>query len=190
MKKLFILLFVLPVACTTTQFSPYELGISDKAWQKLSPQKQQEIIQKNQNVITNMESQAPTGNSCLTITVADGKAKMPPFNMGRYAFQPAKFNISEGSCTSFDLTTKDKTNSSSPYACYRNNVLMLDPSKYAEDKMYGTVKIYKTPLWEEGFTYTNINTTGYAELRNATIIVKERQKTPAECMPKTAPGKK
>jgi hypothetical protein len=184
MKKLFLLLFILPVACTTTPFSPYELGISDKTWQKYTPQQQNEILQRHQTMMANLAANAPkpgATSSCLTVTIANGKALMPPFTK-KYQFQPATFKIAAESCTSFGLTSKDKTASVSPYACYKDNIFLLDPSKYEADKMYGTVKVYKTPLWVEGFTYANINTTGFVRFYHADVTIKEQQLTPEVCM--------
>jgi hypothetical protein len=192
MKKLFLLLFILPVACTAP-FSPYELGISNKTWQKYTPEEQQTILQKNQTMMATMNNQTASGNSCLTVTIADGKCVMPPLFTKKSPFKPVTFNISEGTCSPFELkaandqkiVTPDTQRSITAYACYKNGVLMIDPSKYETDKMYGTVRIYKTPLWQETFTYSNINTSGFAKLQMTKVTIQEQEMKPEVCVPKT-----
>jgi hypothetical protein len=176
MVKHKILLF----SCITTlvgcSISPEQLGISKKHWEQYDKQEQERIISGHKYISQTIKKNIFTapGNSCLKITIKDGHAIMPPFT-DSYDFIPTTFNIREGTCKNTTLFAVGTNKHLTLCACYSNNILLLDPSPYEINKRYGTVSIHDSLLWNDGFNYTNINTSGYARLQHATIFIKKQK---------------
>ncbi len=156
---------------------PQTLGISPKTWQSYSATKQEQISQDNYAVKKKKanEKPAPITNNWLQVEVKNGLVMMPPFKK-RYHYTPVALQIQEGTCKQALLATYRKTHDVTLGLCYKNNILFLDPSRYEPDKADGSIRLYVSPLWRNGFTYNNVNTTGYAQLHNATITVKQTVK--------------
>lgn len=177
-------------ACTT--FSPQQLGISDAEWKSYSKEKQAELManyrsinaeavgknqedQKDKNVADgdylDLNEKIASDNSLL-VKVYGGKAMLPPFTTSE-PYQPAKFLITADSCKETYLNALEGPAKVVLRACYKNNILSLDPSAYDLTKKDGTVTFNYSPLWAESFTYKGINTEGLVRLKNATIEIKK-----------------
>ena len=153
-------------------FSPIELGISENEWQKLTSEQQQKILDNYRAVMhAKMEEQTQLGEQKIQVNIAGGKAMLPPFV--RYStYTPLKFFILDGECKYVDLCNVT-SGCVQLNVCYKNKVLLLDPSLYKLDQQEASLRIYYSPLWRDGFTYTNITTDGYAKLKNVEITLKE-----------------
>lgn len=184
-RSLFFTSTFLLSACST--FSPHLLGISDTKWASLGETKQKELhalYEKNYNQFhksSNKSSIIPipknqfkdisVPNIPLTIKIQDGQVTMPPFT-DWYAYRPVGINIALNTCN--DILLQQINNPKQQISltiCYKNGILFLDPSHYDTTKMPGSLTFHYSPLWENGFTYKNINTTGYVQFKNATVII-------------------
>jgi hypothetical protein len=56
-------------------------------------------------------------------------------------------------------------------ACFKRNILFLDPSRFDLTKKEGSVRLYQSPLWRDGFTYKNIDSSGYVKLTDVNITI-------------------
>ena len=151
---------------------PETLGISQQQWRKYDQQKQQQILadHKHLTALAAPEIDVPTANPWLKVAIHDGLVMMPPFS-ARYKYIPTSFRIQQGTCQNVLLHTYHNTNHIMLTACYKKNILWLDSSRYEIDKKYGSVRLYSSPLWIKGFTYNNLNSSGYARLHNVTVTV-------------------
>lgn len=171
MFRTFLLLCILSlVGCAV---SPEELGISRQQWNKYSQQKQQKILTAHRNLLQarRKESSTSIGNSWLQVSIKDGLVMMPPF-IERYQYAPGTFRIRKGVCQRIALHNYKSLNSVRLDCCYKNDILFLDSSRYEIDKKDGTIRLYFSPLWKQGFVYKNISSNGYARLHNVTIKIK------------------
>jgi hypothetical protein len=166
--------------------SPEGLGISENEWQKYSKAKQEKLLadykkmtEENETADNAMKGQyADLENSSyngkyLQISISDGEAMMPPFT-DWYAYKEATFEIIPDSCTNVNLEQITGENKVALRACFKKNVLFLDPSHYDAKKDVGTVRFVYSPLWDQGFTYRNINTSGYVKLKDVTVTIQNQ----------------
>lgn len=173
-KKIF--LFLCAATLSGCGISPTQLGIAKEHWKQYDKQEQDRIIRGHKYISQTIKKNilAAPGNSCLNITIKDGRAIMPPF-INSYEFLPISFIIREGTCKSLNLYAANIKKHTSLSVCYSNDVILLDPSTYEIEKRYGTVSMHKTLLWNDGFNYTNVNTSGYTRLQHATIFIKKQK---------------
>lgn len=163
------LLVLLLSACAVT---PNTLGISRAEWQGYSTEKQQQLIDSYHKVKASVSSDSSVvAIPNINVVIKGGKAMMPPFAES-YSFMPVKFDIRSGECKEVRLRNIDLDKDIELGACFSGKILYLDPSRYDVTKQNGSIRIYVTPLWKRGFTYNNINSSGYARLKNVSITVK------------------
>jgi hypothetical protein len=177
MLKSKILLILLSVtALVGCGVSPEQLGISKVQWNKYSKPEQRKIARSYEYILQTVKKSTflARGDSSLKLTIQNGRAVMPPF-IDSYVFKTASLEVKEGTCQVVILYAIDSHKHTRLYACYNNDVLLLDPSLYEIDKRYGSIRIHYSLLWNDGFTYAGINTDGYAHLQNATIFVKKQK---------------
>jgi hypothetical protein len=187
-SKLFIVLLLSIVAGCAT--SPQKLGISEKDWQSYDEAKQKELLASykqisatnaQEDAITNekyLSNDADSSDHYLTINVHGGETLMPPFT-GWQRYKSTSFNLYPNSCTNAFLEQRESGKDSGKNGvflrtCYKDNILLIDPSLYEADKKDGTLRITYSPLWEQGFSYRGIYTDGYVKLKNATFDIKNR----------------
>jgi len=161
--------------CSTT---PSELGIAANEWQSYSQERQKAILDNYRKI--NAENIAAAkfekksnklSQSYLVVRVSDGKALMEPF-INWQAFKPAVFNVNHEECTEVKLFSTENEKSITLRSCYKGKTLFIDPSRYDVTKKLGSVTVNYSPLWQQGFVYSGINTYGYARLQNATFAIK------------------
>jgi hypothetical protein len=171
MFRIFLLLCLLSlIGCAV---SPAELGISQQQWNKYNQQEQQKILTAHKELIRakRKENLKSTGDSWLQVSIEDGSVMMPPF-IRHYKYTPVTFRIREGTCQKNALHNYKSSNFVKLDSCYKDDILFLDPSCYEMDKKDGTVRLYFSPLWKQGFIYKNICSDGYARLHDVTIKIK------------------
>jgi hypothetical protein len=173
-KKIFLLLCAATISGCS--ISPAQLGISKEHWKQYDKQEQERIMRGHQYISQTIKKNilAAPSNSCLKITLKDGHAIMPPFT-NSYEFLPITFKIREGTCKNMTLYAVNTNRHTTLGICYSNDVVLFDPSTYEIEKRYGTVSMHKTLLWNDGFNYTNINTSGYTRLQHATIFIQKQK---------------
>lgn len=180
LKLLLVIVFsCILIGCNS--ISPEQLGISEQQWNKYNVKDQERILSNHKYITeaTEKSSFSAYGDSCLILNIQNGKAIMPPFTEW-YPFKPVTLKISEGTCQVTELYAIGIKKHVTLCACYNNNVLLLDPSLYEIDKRYGSIRMYYSLLWDDGFNYTNINTDGYARLQKASIFVLKQKNLPPE----------
>jgi hypothetical protein len=170
-----ILLLLCAATISSCSISSEQLGISKKRWKQYDKQEQERIVSGHRYISQTIKKNvfAAPGNSCLKITIKDGRAIMPPFT-DSYAFSPITFKIQERACKNTTLYAVNINKHTSILACYSNDILLLDPSPYEINKRYGTASIHHSLLWNDGFNYTNINTSGFTRLQHATIFIQKQ----------------
>jgi len=133
---------------------PEELGISQRQWDKYSLEKQQDILAKHEALVAakDNEPSVVVKDSWLQISISDGLVMMPPFT-ARYKYMPVTFKIKNGKCKKVLLHNYQKTHAVKLTVCYKKKILFLDPSRYEMDKKDGSVRLYSSPLWKNGFTF-------------------------------------
>jgi hypothetical protein len=159
--------------------SPEQLGISKTRWKQYNKQEQEQITNNHKYILQTVKKStfSAHGDSYLEITLQNGRAIMPPFT-DSYAFKPSTLKIREGICQVVSLYAIDANKHTTLHACYNNDVLLLDPSFYEIDKRYGSIRMHYSLLWNDGFSYAGINTSGYTRLQNATIFIKKQKYDP------------
>lgn len=168
-----------------TPFSSQSIGIAEQDWATYDKVKQQKIlndykiaIAQNANTDSedNLQQQQTPSETQLLIKVHGGLAMLPPYTDWA-AYQPASFTIDQNSCSEVVLLPKEIDPKvklkffAKLRACFRKNKLLFDPSIYDQDKKDGSITFAYSPLWEQGFTYRNINTTGTIKFKSATIKI-------------------
>jgi hypothetical protein len=169
--------YILLLSCVLILAScvgPEDLGFSEQQWDKLSPDKQQQIFEQHQALLDakHDETPAPINDTWIKVTIKDGTVMMPP-DFKAYQYQPVTFKIQDGVCKKVELDSHKNTYAVNLDVCYKNQVLLIDPSRYEIDKRDASIRLYASPLWQNGFTYNNVNSSGYARLKNASITVKQ-----------------
>lgn len=160
--------------------TPQNLGVSQKDWDSYDAAKQHQLIDtfrkiKEQQQSTELDaSSKEVSTNQLLVTIADGKAMMPPDFATSQSYQPLTFSINPDTCVDNVLLGASAAASVKLTACYKNQILFLDASHTDPQKAYGTISFHLTPLWQTGFTYNNVNSSGYVRLQNATVTIKLR----------------
>jgi len=171
-------------ACATT---PEDIGISSDQWAKYDKTKQEKLMESYQKLeeVNKLEDKKVVDQyqslkndsyegDYLKVRIYNGKAMMPPF-VNWYNFQETTFEIIPDTCTNALLKEEandPEVNEVSMRACFKNNILYLDPSRFESSKEQGTVRFANSPLWDLGFTYNNINSNGYARLKDVSVEIK------------------
>jgi hypothetical protein len=151
---------------------PEDLGISQQKWAKYSESQQQKILDNYKTIVEakDKEQHSQVTDNWLRVTIQDGLVKMPPFTK-RYNYVSVTFRIQDGTCQQVLLHTYNKKHSVNLDCCYKNNVFLLDPSRYEANKADGSIRLYYSPLWQNGFVYKNVSSDGYLYLHNVTVKV-------------------
>jgi len=175
-KSFFILLTFVVIFLSGCAVAPERLGISEATWNKYPPAKQKELrnlyyqaekIREEQKKSPGTSLQKP-----LFVTIHDGKILMPPF-AAWYSYQTKSFVINKETCLDNEISQIKGEEKINLRTCYKKGILYLDPSQFEQEKILGTVQFLYNPLWEQGMSYKNINTTGYVKLKNATVTIQE-----------------
>lgn len=159
---------VLLSGCSTAS----RLGFSNAQWQGLTPTQRQQYTQGYHQVKEQKKEQPKTyAGPPLSIYFERGTAKMPP-TFHSYRFQTVNFHIKAGDCRTIPLRSIDTRDHVGMRVCYNGLTLSLDPSRYQLSKANGSLHFNYSPIWKQGFTYSGVNTTGFAQLRHANVTIK------------------
>lgn len=174
-----IILLVTLFTLTACVVSPQRLGFSKAEWESMDKDKQTEIIRNYKQLhsdkkLSFVESgEAGKNNksmSAITVSILGGKVMMPPFT-DAYAFDPVSFRIQQGSCQQVLLKEIGGKHKVEMEVCFKEGILLLDPSHYDSAKVDSSAQLYRSPLWRGGFSYSHINSSGYARLQDVTIRI-------------------
>jgi hypothetical protein len=164
--------------------SPATLGLNNAQWQRLTPAQQKTYMKHYTSIQSNLKKQAKqaatiaaqsNNNSMILpdvdVTVIKGYAAFAP-NFNYAAITPLHIHLKPGGCTSAILSAQNEKQSTTLWFCYIHKMIGIDPSFYNMNHAWGTAFIDVNPLWNLGYTYTHINTSGYARLNNASVYIK------------------
>lgn len=162
---------------------PEKLGISDLEWESYSPGKQKVLLANHEsmtkeweNKIAEPEEQKALSGPFLEVSIYDGKVMFPPSFVNWQSYQPVRFNIFKDECRNVEIKQSAEDELKTELgACFRDNILYLDSSRFDPTKKAGTVTIHYSPLWLNGFTYKEVNSSGYVKLNNVTVGVKQEE---------------
>jgi len=172
-KTLFVLFtLALLSACVT----PMHLGIPDAEWQNYSPEERKKIksgyyeLMKS-HVGVEEEKIVPDGSS-LHVRLSGGNVLMPPFSHP-VSYTPVEFDVESGASEKIILEAPGGEQKTTLHICYRNKTLYLDPSRYDPTKRLGSIQLHYSPIWNRGFTYENVSSSGYVHLSHVNVNVKK-----------------
>ena len=165
--------------------SPATLGLNQDQWNRLTPTQQSQFKNNYKNIISNLKQQTkakPQHNVAidptnlplptLTITIKNGLAAFPNEFTPLLPFAPLTVTLTPGLCQPSTLYALNNQQHTQLWFCYTNNLVGIDPSFYRMNQAWGTLLFNLNPLWNRGFTYHHLTSTGYARLTNATITIK------------------
>jgi hypothetical protein len=163
---------MLPLAACVT---PMKLGISEAEWENYSPEQKQKIKKGYYYIlkksIKNTEKGESDGTS-LHVQVSGGKVNMPPFS-SLSSYVPITFDLRSGDCQTVHVMEQSGDKKVPMKVCYYNKTLYLDPSRYDPDKGIGSIQLHYSPIWDRGFTYQGVSSSGYVHLTNVNVTVKK-----------------
>lgn len=165
-------LLVLLVGCAP---SPQKMGMSPAQWQAMNPE-QQQARRDDYEKVQQWQSQAETQMtlyeaSPIMVSLQNGKVMMPPFEQA-FAFEKADIDLFSGQCKNLKLKNPQSWSSVKIHLCYNGLRLAVDPSRYDFNDREGTLFFYNNPLWQQGFTYENVSSRGYARLQQTDLTIK------------------
>jgi hypothetical protein len=167
---LFLFVSLLLTACAT----PTRLGISETEWENYSPAEQQKIKRNYYSILQGRgrchEKIIPDG-STVHVKISEGKIVIPP-SASLHDYKPLEFTLRSGECHNIQICEEGTDKHTSMKACYRNKTLYLDPSRYEPEKSVGSIRLHYSPIWDRGFTYQPVSSTGYVHLNNVKVTVK------------------
>jgi len=150
---------------------PQQLGFSQSQWQSMNKTRQQQLLGNYNQIKQAKQSLTVYKGPDINVSVKEGTAMMPPF-LRPQEYLAASFRIKPGQCRNIRLRDADSSNSVNLRACYNGLVLTMDPSHYDLMKSAGTMRFPYNPIWKRGFTYTDVSSSGYVRLNQATVNVK------------------
>jgi hypothetical protein len=178
--------------------NPTMLGLNNSQWGRLSQDQQKSYMKNYRSIQANLKSSSKAlpqktkaANTLLDsnaplpdvdVTIVKGHAAFPP----NFSFTPVAtlhVHLTYGLCKSATLFSKNKHQSNPLWFCYTHKMIGIDPSFYKMDQAWGTTFIDTNPLWNRGFTYKHIYTSGFSRLSNATITI--RSTAPIDLTPQT-----
>lgn len=155
--------------------SPQKMGMSSAQWQAMNAD-QQEVRRDDYQKLQQWQEQAEAqmtlyAASPIAVSLQSGKVMMPPFEQP-LPFEKADVDLSSGQCKNLKLKNPDSWSSVKIHLCYNGLRLAVDPSRYDFNDREGTLFFYNNPLWQQGFTYKNVSSRGYARLQQAELTIK------------------
>jgi hypothetical protein len=169
-RIIIILISLLPlVGCVT----PMRLGISEAEWRNFSPEERDKIKSGYHEVSKSkdFEDAMPDGSN-LHVRLYGGQVNMPPFS-SLYRYTPIEFDIGNGQCQNVTLNSEEGDKKVTLKACYRGKTLYLDPSRYDVSKRVGSIQLHYSPIWDRGFTYQKVSSSGYAHLTGVNVALRK-----------------
>jgi hypothetical protein len=155
-----------------------KLGISSLEWSSLAPEKQRALITNYKKIAAEQAKfgKKISGKPSLMVTISKGEVMFPPLFINWQKYRPVSFVLAKGECRTIPVvsTVNQKCNTELT-ACYLENLLTLDRSRYDSSIKIGSVNIYSSPLWLDGFIYKGVNSNGYVRFSNVNIEVKQEK---------------
>lgn len=175
-----VAILILSIALVGCAVSPQKLGISEQEWNSYSDEQRQKILVDYQQIAAEQGNIKKNSSESETINVKiyDGEVMMQPFTQW-CSYQPVTFDLAKNTCDEILLNQLNGAAQTSLRACYKDNLLYLDPSRYDLTKRNGSINFPFSPLWKQGFEYNGVSSSGFVRLKNVTVkITGQNQKSP------------
>jgi len=168
-RTLLVLVLSAFLAACATHAERY--GFSKSQWQALAAG-ERKAIKKDYKHLRKEALTEPVAQAGpeIAVMVSEGTAAMPPFE-ARFTYIPIHFQLFPGHCRKILLNALDHHHDTVLGACYDGKILTIDPSRYDAHKSHGSLFLNYNPLWQQGFLYSHVNTSGYVRLHNANVVV-------------------
>lgn len=170
MSRIILILVTLALSACAT---PTRLGISEAEWNNFTPEEQARIkkgAREVRSVKSGPENAVPDG-SVVNLKISDGQVNMPPFT-GAVAYNPFEIEVPSGACKTVNVSSVSGDKKVDVQICYFNKTIYVDPSRYDPDKGIGSIQLHYSPIWDRGFVYQHVSSSGYAHLNNVNISVR------------------
>jgi hypothetical protein len=168
-----VIFFLLTFSLLSGCVSPMSLGISEAEWRNYSPEEQQKIKSGYYEILKTRFSPREKGvadGTYLHVAVSGGKVYMPPF-ASMYDYVPIEFEIASGDCKTLQIKGQNGDQKVPMKVCYQNQTLYLDPSSYDMTKRIGSIQLHYSPIWDRGFIYHKVSSSGYVHLTRVDVSV-------------------
>lgn len=170
-----IIIIILMACSLSACLTPMRLGISEAEWKSYNSEERKKIktgyYQILKHKLSNSEEVISDG-SVAQVRIFGGKATMPPFAKPSQ-YTPVEFQISNGDSQTVTLDDPSETKSVRLKVYYLNKTLYLDPSHYDPSKCTGSIQLHCSPIWNRGFTYQKVSSSGYVHLDEVNVTVKK-----------------
>jgi hypothetical protein len=173
-RQVIVMLGVLSLTGCAT---PGRLGISENEWQNYSPDQQAKIKAGYYELLRNKldSTKGIADGSVLHVKISGGQVNMPPFAQ-LYNYTPIEFDITSGESRTITFKEENGKKKVDVKALYSNKTLYLDPSRYDVMKRIGSIQLHYSPIWDRGFSYQNVSSSGYAHLTNVNVALRKYDK--------------
>lgn len=154
--------------------TPMRMGISDAQWQNYTPEEQARIKTGYYQMLKSRSTEErviPDG-TFVNVKVSGGQILMPPSFSDSCSYSPFELEIPSGDCKTVKVKQDDGNKTVAVQICYHNKSIFVDPSRYDSSKRLGSIQLHYSPIWDRGFTYSNVSSTGYAHLKNVNVAVR------------------
>lgn len=149
------------------------LGLSEAEWQAMPKTKQAKLLadyyRVNNHLGRTKRRYRHHDGPSLQVAIREGTVAVWPYKV-RQAYQPLNFAIHQHQCIQVPVTTS--AGNTELGVCYYGHILHLDPSKYEADKEEGSLQFFRNSLWQAGFDYQPIKSTGYVRFDQAHMTVR------------------
>lgn len=162
-------------ACVT----PGRLGIPEEQWNNYTAEERAKIKKGYYEILKDKldKEKVTSDGTIVQVKLSGGKANMPPF-ASLFPYHPVDFEVTSGDCQTVTLKEEGGDKTVKMRACYFNKTLYLDPSHYEVSKRFGSIQLHYSPIWDRGFTYQNVSSSGYVHLTNVNVSVKRLNDEP------------
>lgn len=170
-------LMILSIYLGGCQSFSQSVGLSDREWAYTPALQKMAMLNNHINNKGNWcqkqtfvnHAQAP-----IFIELESGYASLWPGKVNK-PIEPLRLLLKPGDCVNVALQSKDHQHQSQLDLFYDGRSLILDPLFYDYASSNGTLQIDKHPLWLNGFSYSNLSTTGYASLNKLKLTIHEQR---------------
>jgi hypothetical protein len=152
--------------------TPSSLGLTKEHWDAASPAEKQCWMSaygnyKQQHLILPGDV---GGDNNIKISISGGTATFPP-NFAPLNYQRVSDSLPNGACHVENVYAATSKAQTKLYICYAKNTVAIDPSRYDISTTDGSLILTDNPMWDEGFVYSNMNTSGYVKFSDVTIKI-------------------
>lgn len=173
-----MLLSILLLLLSACRSMPADIGLTSKDWGHLSTAQHTQLRTDYQHLkktrIQRLRQHATHEQVAqgIEVHIEGGRAMMPPFTQAT-AYQAVTVRIPLHACRNIPLhSTMNHGKSVRLMLCYEPQWLWLDPSHYDASKHRGTLRLTRSSLWYQGFTYRHISSTGHVRLQGVDVSVR------------------